>query len=111
MKIEIQEYNDISVVEVQGEFTIDFTKPLHDTVQDIVTAGKTGIVLDLTNVGFIDSQGLEQLLILKEYCCENNRQLKLAGLDENCTKILEVTRLQSQFDSYTEVAEAVKSFV
>ena len=111
MRIEIQEYNDISVIELQGEFTGDFVKPLNDTITDVVTAGKTGIVLDLTNVSYIDSQGLEQLLVLKEYCSEKKRQLKLAGLDENCMKILEITRLQSQFDSYSEVAEAVKSFV
>jgi len=34
----------------------------------------------------------------------------LAGLDENCAKILEVTRLENEFDRYAELAEAVKSF-
>jgi hypothetical protein len=34
----------------------------------------------------------------------------LAGLDENCAKILEVARLENEFDRYAELAEAVKSF-
>jgi hypothetical protein len=36
--------------------------------------------------------------------------MRLAGLDENCTKILEITRLDGQFDCYDELAKAVKSF-
>jgi hypothetical protein len=34
----------------------------------------------------------------------------LAGLDENCVIILEITRLEKEFDRYAELAEAVKSF-
>ena len=34
----------------------------------------------------------------------------LAALDENCEKILEITRLQDEFDRHTELAEAVRSF-
>ena len=47
----------------------------------------------MSGVGFIDSEGLELLLWIKDYCGENNCQLRIAGLDENCAKILEVTRL------------------
>jgi hypothetical protein len=36
--------------------------------------------------------------------------LRLAGLDENCSKILEITRLQDEFDCHAELAKAVKSF-
>jgi hypothetical protein len=34
----------------------------------------------------------------------------LAGLDGNCDKILEITRLANEFDRYGELTEAVKSF-
>jgi hypothetical protein len=34
----------------------------------------------------------------------------LAGLDENCAKILEITRLENEFGRYAELTEAVKSF-
>ena len=112
MKIQTQNYNDITVVELQGEFSAEFVKPFQETVTAIVTTKKTtGIVIDMTNVGFIDSQGLEQLVWLDEHCRENNCRVKLAGLDENCEKILEITRLQQQFDAYSELSEAFKSFV
>ena len=110
MKIRIQEYNDVTVVDMQGEFDGDIVEIFQNTICDIIAAGKTGIVLDFSSIGFIDSEGLEQLLWIKDYCNENNCELRLAGLDENCTKILEITRLQNKFERFVELAEAVKSF-
>lgn len=111
MKIETQNYDNVTVVELHGEFVAEFIKAFQDTTSSIVAAGTTSIVIDMTNVGFIDSPSLEQLLWLAENCSKSNRQLKIAGLDENCAKILEITRLDASFDTYNEVSLAVKSFV
>lgn len=110
MKVKTQDYNDVAVIELQGELDGDFIELFRNTITDIIATRKSGVVLDMSNVGFIDSQGLEQLLWAKDYCNENNCQLRLAGLDENCAKILEVTRLENEFDRYAELSEAVKSF-
>lgn len=110
MKIRTQNYNDVAVVELQGELDSDSIELFQNAIAGIIAAHKTGIVLDMSNVGFIDSAGLEQLLYVRDYCNENDSQLRLAGLDETLTKILEVTRLEDGFERYAELAEAVKSF-
>ena len=110
MKVKIQNYNDVTVVELQGELDADVAELFRDTITDIITKHKTGIVLDMSGVGFIDSRGLEQLLWSRDHCNENKRELRLAGLDENCMRILEITRLANEFGHYVELAEAVKSF-
>jgi anti-sigma B factor antagonist len=110
MRIKTQDYNDVTVVELQGDFDGDFADLFQQTVSDIVARDRTGIVLDMSAVGFIDSKGLEQLLWSRDYCSENRCEFRLAGLDENCTKILEITRLEDRFDCYAELAQAVKSF-
>ncbi|MHC4571237.1 MAG: STAS domain-containing protein [Planctomycetota bacterium] len=110
MKVSRQDYNDVTVVELQGELVGEFTELLKNSITDIIGTHKAGIVLDMSGVSFIDSQGLEQLLWARDYCNENKCQLRLAGLDENCVKILDVTRLKNEFDQYAEPAEAVKSF-
>jgi len=111
MKVKTQDYGDVTVVELQGDLDADFTELLQNTITNVVAKRKVGIVLDMRAVGFTDSKGLELLLWIRQYCSENRTQLRLAGLDENCAKILEVTRLDSEFDRYTELSEAVKSFV
>jgi anti-anti-sigma factor len=111
MKIQTQEYDNVVVVTLQGELIVDAGEMFQDTLNQLISAGKKGIVLDMRGVGFIDGPGLEKLLWARDYCRENHCQLKLAGLDENCGKILEVTRLDNEFDYYEELAKAVKSFV
>lgn len=110
MKVKTQDYGEVTVVELQGDLDNEFTELFKNTITNIIAKHNTGIVLDMSGVGFIDSRGLEQLLWARDYCNENKCQLRLAGLDDNCVKILEVTRLENEFDRYAELAEAVKSF-
>lgn len=111
MKIKTQKCNNATIVELQGELNGDFVEQLEITISEIISEHAQGIVLDMTDVRFIDSLGLEQLLKTRDYCHQNDCELKLVGLDENCEKILEMTRLRPQFDCHVEVAQAVKSFV
>ncbi len=110
MKIKIHRFNDVTVVELQGELSGDDTELFQSTITDIIAKCKGGVVLDMCGVGFIDGEGLEQLLWAHDYCNRNKLELRLAGLDENCMRILEITRLEKEFDHYAELSEAVKSF-
>lgn len=111
MRIKTQDYNNITVIELQGEFDADFIELFQATITNVISTEKVGVVVDMTKVSFIDSEALEKMLWSKDYCNENNCQIRLAGLDENCEKILEITRLEKEFDRYSELADAVKSFV
>ena len=111
MKIEKQNHNDITILRMQGELSAEAGAAIQETARNAIAEGPAGIVLDMENVITIDSKGLEMLLWLRDYCDENNRQFKIAVLDENCTTIMEITRLASRLDLHEEIAEAVKSFV
>jgi len=95
---------------LQGEFDGELASSFQDIVKDVVERKQRGIVLDMSNVSFVDSVGLEQLLWSRDFCHDGKCQMRMAGLEENCAKILEITRLESEFDKYAELAEAVKSF-
>lgn len=110
MKIESQKYNDIMVLQLQGEFIAESLKQFEDETSNALAAKVSGIVLDMTKVIMMDSQALEHLIELNDHCREQTRQFKIAGLDEVCTKIFEITRLLPKFDTYAELTEAVKSF-
>ena len=111
MKIKIQDYKEAVAIELQGELESDYTEQLGNNIAEVVAKKKHGIVIDMKGVSFIDSEGLEKLLWARDYCNENRCQLRLAGLDENCCKILEITCMDKEFVHYVETAEAVKSFV
>ncbi|OHB58967.1 MAG: hypothetical protein A2Y07_04815 [Planctomycetes bacterium GWF2_50_10] len=109
MKIKTQEYDELTVVELQGEMTSDFTEMLRNTLENVVSKRKPGIILDMSQVAFVDSKGLELLLWARDYSNENSCAFKVAGLTENCEKILEITGLYKEFDKYAELSQAVRS--
>ncbi len=110
MKITKQDYNKVTVIELQGELETDFVELFKEQIVAVVKMNRRGIVVDLSSVGFIDSAGLETLLWMRDYCNDNNCQVHFAGLDENSKKIFEITRLLQEFEIFDELTEAVKSF-
>jgi anti-anti-sigma factor len=110
MKIKTQPYNDVTVIELRGELGGDSIEVFRQALSNAAAERKAGVVLDMSQVSFIDSEGLEQLLWSREHCRDHQCQLKIAALDETCAKILEITRLEKEFERYAELAEAVKSF-
>ena len=66
----------------------------------------------MTEAPFIDSAALEYLLDVKDSLAERLGIVTLLGCDETVRKILEITRLESNFhieDAAPAVAEAVNS--
>jgi anti-sigma B factor antagonist len=110
MKIKRQDYAQVTVIEMSGELDKDSAEQLLGMVDNVAIKSSGGIVLDMNGVTFIDSFGLEKLLGAKDRCKEYNCELRMAGLDEICNKIMELTRLNDEFDTYEELSEAVKSF-
>lgn len=110
MKIETQNYGRVVVVDLQGEFVEEYADRFKETASTLISSDQIGIVIDMSQVSFIDSKALELLCWLRDECLDQQCQLKLAALDKNCSKILEITRLDSDFDVYDELAQAVKSY-
>lgn len=110
MKIKKQEYKNAVIVELHGDFVVEHCKAFEDEMTELIQKDTPGIVIDVSKMPFIDSKGLEQLLWLKEKCYDQRSQLKIASLNDNLKKILEITRLENEFDKYDELGEAVKSF-
>ncbi len=109
MKTTIQDCDDIVVVKLEGELTADACETLRDTISESLAQKRKALVLDLFGVEFVDSMGLELLLWIRDYCRLSVIQFRLAGLSEPCKKILEMTRLLSEFTYASEVTQAVRS--
>ncbi len=110
MKIETQDYGSVAIVSLDGELDLDSIDTFTKSLEPLVVQYDKGVVLDLSNVSFVDSKGLESLLWLRDRCLTVGTQMKLAGLDDNCSRILKITRLDKSFDCYEELASAVRSY-
>ena len=109
MKLNHENYDQISVFTVSGDFTSDDIDLMRKTVDERLDENIKDIVLDISEMEFVDSKGLEALLWLQEHCGEQLGQVRLVGASDNVSKILEITRLASRFDSHNDVESAMKS--
>ena len=67
-----------------------------DRLREIVTRNGPLIVLDLSQVGFMDSSGLGAILAIRRALPES-RRLELAGLTANVERVFRLTRMDTIF--------------
>ncbi len=72
--------------------------------------GKTGVVVDLKEVRFIDSSGLGALVSGFKNASSRQASLKLSSLQSQVRSMFELTRLHRVFDIYPTIDEAVDAF-
>src|SRR4051812_31792666 len=101
MAIKCDEYNNVCVLGLAGDFIGAESELVRKQVEDLIDKKQiVDYVIDLEKTSFIDSEGLETLLWMKRKVEELFGQLKLAALDEHCRKILELTRLEHRFECH-----------
>ena len=81
-----------TVVHCTGRVVSDTTELLRTTVKPLFSESKT-VVLDLTDVNYIDSSGLGTLVGLYVSAKAANRQLKLINLNQRLKELFSITRL------------------
>jgi anti-anti-sigma factor len=110
MAIKSEDYGNVCVIALNGDFTGEATKEVKASAeQRIEQRHLADFVIDFEKVDFIDSDGLETLLWLKRRCEDLFGQIKLINLDDNCRKILEITRLEHRFECHADLAGALKT--
>jgi anti-anti-sigma factor len=97
-------------MEVQGDFMAETAALAKKSLEDQIEQRRiVDFVVDFQKSGFMDSDGLESLLWMKRRCEDLFGQIKLVNLDENCHKILTITRLEHRFECHPDLASALKT--
>ena len=110
MNITGESYGPAVILNIKGELTVDSLDAFQQAVDhQLASAEVIDLILNMENVPFIDSASLERLLDLQERLAERMGQVKFVRCDENIAKIFEMTRLNSTFEIFKDVPEAVKS--
>jgi anti-sigma B factor antagonist len=92
-----------SRVDLEGEVSDLFKNQL----KDIVAQGGRHLVMDLGQVGFIDSCGLGALISALKVLRTSGGSLVLANLSEPVEAVLRITRLSRVFDVCPDVRDAL----
>jgi anti-sigma B factor antagonist len=101
----------VTILTLDGDLVIGESESLFKkTVIRLLEGGKVNLLVDLRGVGFLDSSGLGALVRAMTNSQKEGGQTKLLGAGPQIRKLLEMTKLDSVFENYTDMETAVSSF-
>jgi anti-sigma B factor antagonist len=111
LKINIRETADATILDMSGRVNLgEALAELRDSIREALAGDQKNILLNLAEVSHIDSSGLGQLI--GSYATVTNRggQMKLLNLQKRVNDLMQVTKLLTVFEAYTNEEAALRSF-
>jgi anti-sigma B factor antagonist len=106
-----REVGGVSVLDIEGRIVLgEESNAFREKVKALLAAGKKKIILNLAQVGYIDSAGLGTLVATFHSARSQGATLKLTNLGSKFKEVLQVTKLMTVFDTYDTEAAAIASF-
>jgi anti-sigma B factor antagonist len=97
MRLESELRGEIIVIRAMGD-RIDAAAAIEfkERMREIIENPSERVVLDMTNIGFLDSSGLGAVVSVMKSLAPV-RRLELSGLSPNVEKVFRLTRMDSVF--------------
>ena len=101
-----------TVVDLSGKITLgEGSALLRKTVRGLLDEKRIHIVLNLGDVDYIDSSGIGELVSAYTTAKGRGGELKLLHLSKKVHDLLQLTKLYTVFDVYTDESTALSSFL
>ena len=106
-------YRDVDggcVLSLDGRIVLgEETSALREAVKSLLAEGKKNIILDLSNVSFIDSAGLGALVAAYSGAKSEGAALRLCNVGSRFKELLQITKLYTVFEVSDSEADAVRA--
>src|SRR5208283_3025032 len=111
VKLNIRQVGEVTVIDAAGRITLgDGASTLRDDIRDLAAKGDKKILMNLSEVSYIDSSGIGELVSGFTTVTNHGGQLKLLGLSKRFKDLLQITKLYTVFEVHEEEASAIRSF-
>ena len=104
-----QETRDgVHVLHAHGRLTLgEGASLLRETVRSIAAGKPASIVLDMADVGLVDSAGIGELVSAYTSTTSQGGRFVMAGLQRRVSDLLQITKLDSVFKVYENADRAL----
>ena len=96
MQNENEAFNEAALVKLDGEYDLGRKEELRQLFESCNAYAP--LVIDLSNVSFIDSSALNELMRLRNQ--NTDRSLALTGVSEQIRRILQIANVDRLFDVF-----------
>src|SRR5271169_3153559 len=111
LKINIREAADATILDMSGRITLgEPLAELRDSIREALAGDHKNILLNLAEVSHIDSSGLGQLIGSYATVTDRGGQMKLLNLQKRVHDLMQITKLVTVFETYTNEEAALNSF-
>jgi len=104
------EKNNILVVDVKGDLDARVAADLKEGINDKIENGNNWLLVNLSEVPYMDSAGLGVLVSGLKNTNRKNGDLRVYGLQPDVKNIFELTRLNKVFQIFDNEETALESF-
>jgi anti-sigma B factor antagonist len=111
MHLEVRRNGEVVILDLKGKLTAGLgDQLLREAIDELLAEEKKKVVLNLSDVSFLDSAGVGELVAGLRTARRFGAQLKLLNLGERVYSTLDMARLLPTFEIFGDEDEAVRSF-
>ena len=111
VKLSTRQVGGITVIDASGRITLgEGASSFRDLIRDLAAKGDKRILLNLSEVTYIDSSGIGEMVSGYTTVTNHGGVLKLLGLNKRVKDLLQITKLYTVFEVHDDEASAVRSF-
>jgi anti-sigma B factor antagonist len=111
VKLSTRQVGGITVIDASGRITLgEGASAFRDLIRDLAAKGDKKILLNLSDVTYIDSSGIGEMVSGYTTVTNHGGVLKLLGLNKRVKDLLQITKLYTVFEVHEDEASAIRSF-
>ena len=111
MKLDVQRMGSVLVLSPRGAVAQEDVEVFAAAVDEHRKRSNGRLVLELSQVPYFDSRGIETLWDFADRQQETGQSTRVASVGELCREIMELTGVAGQLDFYDNAESAVRSFL
>jgi|SRR5438477_6887293 anti-sigma B factor antagonist len=102
---------NVAIVDLSGKITLgENTGILRDELKSVLAQGNKNIILNMKQVGYVDSAGLGELVGAYTTATNQGGAVKLLNLEGKMRDLMQITKLHTIFPTFDNEQKAIDSF-
>ena len=111
VKLNTRQVGDVTVIDISGRVTLgEGSSAIREAMRDLTAKGNKKVLLNLSEVSYIDSSGIGEMVSGFTTVTNQGGVMKLLNLTKRVKDLLQITKLYTVFEVFEDEATAVRSF-
>ena len=108
MKFSSTKSNNIVIIRIEGKLDANTSEEFQRNMTGLLTKGEKKFAIDCSELEFVSSAGIRAFLWIAKELQKLEGSLSISSLNDNVSRVFNITNLRSVFPIYNSTDEAIK---